>query len=137
MAINFCKLQEPCQGDNVAASMQMYDIPGKRPCGLESRVMLKRPWMLTWDTVVYCLIMDTLLKKISRICSDIVAGVVTKCLNARPKTKEASIQVCLMCVEIEQHAIVQVSLSIYNATFPRYTYILCVCILYQLRDIWF
>ena len=44
-----------------------------------------------------------------RICSDVVAGVVTKCLNARPKTKEASIQVCLMCVEIEQHAVVQVS----------------------------
>ena len=52
----------------------------------------------------------------SRICSDIVAGVVTKCLNARLKTKEASIQVCLMCVEIEQHAVVQVSLSVYICT---------------------
>ena len=56
---------------------------------------------------------DTLFNfEFPRICSDIIAGVVTKCLNARPKTKEASIQVCLMCVEIEQHAVVQVSLSI-------------------------
>ena len=31
---------------------------------------------------------------------------VTKCLNARPKTKEASIQVCLMFVEIEQQEVV-------------------------------
>ena len=41
-----------------------------------------------------------------RIAGDIVAGVVTKCLNARPKTKEAAIQVCLMCVEIEQQEVV-------------------------------
>ena len=32
----------------------------------------------------------------------------TKCLNARPKTKQAAIDVCLMYAEIEQHAVVQV-----------------------------
>ena len=47
-----------------------------------------------------------------------VAGVVTKCLNARPKTKEASIQVCLMCVEIEQHAVVQVSQLVLYVKWP-------------------
>ena len=30
----------------------------------------------------------------------------TKCLNARPKTKEGSVQVCLMYVEIEQQEVV-------------------------------
>ena len=43
-----------------------------------------------------------------RICSDVVTGVVTKCLGARPKTKEGGILLCLMFVEIEQHAVVQV-----------------------------
>ena len=43
-----------------------------------------------------------------RTCADVVAGVVTKCLNARAKTKEGGIAVCLMYVEIEQQAVVQV-----------------------------
>lgn len=43
-----------------------------------------------------------------RTCADVVAGVVTKCLNARTKTKEGGIAVCLMYVEIEQQAVVQV-----------------------------
>ena len=43
-----------------------------------------------------------------RTCADVVAGVVTKCLNARPKTKDGGIAVCLMFVEIEQQAVVQV-----------------------------
>ena len=43
-----------------------------------------------------------------RTCGDVVAGVVTKCLNARAKTKEAGINVCLMFVEIEQQEVVQV-----------------------------
>ncbi len=37
-----------------------------------------------------------------RISSDVLGGIVTKCLGARPKTKEGSILVCLMYVEIEQ-----------------------------------
>ena len=50
--------KHPCtefQGVTVAASIQTYGIyiPGKRPCGLKSQVMFKRPWALTWDTTVY------------------------------------------------------------------------------------
>ena len=45
-----------------------------------------------------------------RTCADVVAGVVTKCLNARAKTKEGGLAVCLMYVEIEQQAVVQVRL---------------------------
>ena len=42
----------PCtayQGATVAASIQTYGIliPGKRPCGPKSQVMLKCPWALT------------------------------------------------------------------------------------------
>ena len=42
------------QGVTVAASIQTYGIyiPGKRPCGPKSRVMFKRPWLLTRDTMV-------------------------------------------------------------------------------------
>ena len=47
-----------------------------------------------------------------RICADVIPGVVTKCLNARPKTKEAGILLCLMFVEIEQYAIVQVCVCV-------------------------
>ena len=43
-----------------------------------------------------------------RICSEVIAGVVTKCLNARPKTKELGISVCLMYVEIEKQDVVLV-----------------------------
>ena len=38
-----------------------------------------------------------------------VAGIVAKCLNALGKTKEATISVCLMYIEIEKQEIVQVS----------------------------
>ncbi len=41
-----------------------------------------------------------------RISSDVIAGIVTKCLNGRPKTKEGSIHICLMFVEIEQQEVV-------------------------------
>ena len=41
-----------------------------------------------------------------RISGDVVSGIVTKCLGARPKTKEGAIQVCLMFVEIEQQEVV-------------------------------
>ena len=44
-----------------------------------------------------------------RVCADVVTGIVTKCLNARAKTKEAAISVCLMYIEIEKQEIVQVS----------------------------
>ena len=37
---------------------------------------------------------------------------VTKCLNARPKTKELGINVCLMFIEIEKQDVVIVSHSI-------------------------
>ena len=42
------------QGVNVAASIQMYGryILGKHPCRPKSRVMFKRPWVLTWDAMV-------------------------------------------------------------------------------------
>eukprot|EP00731_Ephydatia_muelleri_P005815 Em0003g63a len=42
-----------------------------------------------------------------RVVGDVMAGVVTKCLNARPKTKEASVNICLMCIEIEKQEVVQ------------------------------
>ena len=56
----------PCaefQGVTVAASIQTYGIyiPGKRLCGPKSLVMFKRPWALTRDTTVLCLITDLLL----------------------------------------------------------------------------
>ena len=42
------------QGATVAASIQAYGIfiRGKLPCGPKSRVMFKRPWVLTQDTTV-------------------------------------------------------------------------------------
>ena len=46
----------PCtafHGVNVAASIQTYTIyTGKCPCGPKSRVLFKRPWTLTRDTMV-------------------------------------------------------------------------------------
>lgn len=44
-----------------------------------------------------------------RISSEVVAGIVTKCLNARPKTKELGVSICLMYVEIEKQDSVIVS----------------------------
>ena len=49
--------KRPCtefQGVTVAAPIQTYGIyiAGKRPCGLKSQVMFKRPWVLTRDATV-------------------------------------------------------------------------------------
>ena len=44
-----------------------------------------------------------------RICSEVIAGIVTKCLNARAKTKDCGINVCLMYIEIEKQDTVVVS----------------------------
>lgn len=44
-----------------------------------------------------------------RVAGDVVAGVVTKCLNARPKTKEKGIDIILMYIEVEKQDVVQVS----------------------------
>ena len=49
--------KRPCsafQGVNVTASIQTYGnyIPGKCPCWPKSRVVFKRPWVLTCDTTV-------------------------------------------------------------------------------------
>ena len=43
-----------------------------------------------------------------RTCEAVIPGIVTKCLNARPKTKQSAMDVCLMYTEIEQQAVVQV-----------------------------
>ena len=52
-----------------------------------------------------------------------VAGIVAKCLNARAKTKEAAISVCLMYIEIEKQEIVQVSVwSVYSVEPLEYIY---------------
>lgn len=55
-----------------------------------------------------CLINVWMFNYLIRICSEVVAGVVTKCLGGRAKTKESGILICLMFVEIEQYVIVQV-----------------------------
>jgi len=39
----------------------------------------------------------------------VIAGIVTKCLNARAKTKDLGINVCLMYIEIEKQDVVVVS----------------------------
>ena len=44
-----------------------------------------------------------------RVCADVIAGVVTKCLNARPKTKGKGIALCLAYIEAEQSATTVVS----------------------------
>ncbi len=36
-----------------------------------------------------------------------MAGVVTKCLNARPKTKQKGIDICMMYLEVEKQEAVQ------------------------------
>jgi cytoskeleton-associated protein 5 len=40
----------------------------------------------------------------NKICADVIAGVVTKCLNARPKTKGKGIDLCLAYIKAEQSA---------------------------------
>ncbi|CAH3193251.1 unnamed protein product, partial [Porites evermanni] len=42
-----------------------------------------------------------------RVAGDIIAGVITKCLNARPKTKEKGIEIILMYIEVEKQDVVQ------------------------------
>ncbi|XP_022781710.1 cytoskeleton-associated protein 5-like [Stylophora pistillata] len=42
-----------------------------------------------------------------RVAGDVIAGVVTKCLNARPKTKEKGINIILMYIEVEKQDVVQ------------------------------
>ncbi|XP_015769974.1 PREDICTED: cytoskeleton-associated protein 5-like [Acropora digitifera] len=44
-----------------------------------------------------------------RVAGDVVAGVIIKCLNARPKTKEKGINIILMYIEVEKQDIVQVA----------------------------
>ena len=46
-----------------------------------------------------------------RVAAEVVAGVVTKCLNARPRTKEGGVGVVLALVEAEQAAAVQEELQ--------------------------
>lgn len=41
-----------------------------------------------------------------RCCSEVVAGIVAKVLNARPKSKALGINICLMYVEIEKQDVV-------------------------------
>ena len=36
-----------------------------------------------------------------------MAGVVTKCMNARPKTKQKGIDICMMYLEVEKQEAVQ------------------------------
>ena len=45
-------------------------------------------------------------------CEAVIPGIVTKCLNARPKTKQTAIDICLMYTEIEHQAKVQVVLHV-------------------------
>lgn len=49
-----------------------------------------------------------------------ITGIVTKCLNARPKTKEMGVAVCLMYVETEKQDIVLVRLC-YLSLYLIYT----------------
>lgn len=51
-----------------------------------------------------------------RVVSDVVEGVVLKCLNQKPKTKDKGFQLCLMFVEIERADVVQVRQVLKDAT---------------------
>ena len=55
------------------------------------------------------------------MAGDVVAGVIIKCLNARPKTKEKGINIILMYIEVEKQDIVQVS-SEYSSEIEQYYY---------------
>ena len=55
-----------------------------------------------------------------RTCEAVIPGIVAKCLSARPKTKQAAIDVCLMYTEIEQQAVVQVHVHVH-------AYTICTC----------
>ena len=56
------------------------------------------------------------------MCGDVIPGIVAKVLNARPKTKEAGISVCLMFIEVEQGAVVQVCVCV------------CVCVCARTKE---
>lgn len=57
-----------------------------------------------------------------RVAGDVVAGVIIKCLNARPKTKEKGINIILMYIEVEKQDIVQVSSEYSNESQQYYYY---------------
>ena len=59
----------------------------------------------------------------NRICSEVIGGVVVKCLNARPKTKDLGVSICLMYIEIEKQETVMVSFS------RSCVCVWCVCVL--------
>lgn len=42
----------------------------------------------------------------TKCCGDVISGIVTKVLNARPKTKQLGIDICLMYIELEKQDIV-------------------------------
>ena len=69
------------QGVTIAASIQTYGIyiPGKCPCGPKSRVMFKRPWVLTLDTTVYIYSIETILH--DRIVFRTIITGLMKCLS--------------------------------------------------------
>ncbi|XP_065835694.1 cytoskeleton-associated protein 5-like isoform X2 [Oscarella lobularis] len=47
-----------------------------------------------------------------RVCADVIDGVVTKCMNARAKTRSKGIEICLMYIEIEKgDAVIEVLLA--------------------------
>lgn len=50
-----------------------------------------------------------------RVAGDVISGVVAKCLNARPKTREKGMEIILMYVEIEKQDIVQVRVQYYSS----------------------
>ena len=49
-----------------------------------------------------------------RCCGDVVSGIVTKVLNARPKSKQLGIDICLMYVENEKQDVVVVSANSFS-----------------------
>ncbi|KAL3842600.1 hypothetical protein ACJMK2_020593 [Sinanodonta woodiana] len=46
----------------------------------------------------------------SKTCGEVVSGIVAKCFNARPKTKEAGMEIIMLYIEIEKQDVVQESL---------------------------
>ncbi|XP_065070567.1 cytoskeleton-associated protein 5-like isoform X2 [Rhopilema esculentum] len=42
----------------------------------------------------------------TRVCSDVVSGVVTKVLNSKPKLKQLGMDICLMYIELEKQEVV-------------------------------
>ena len=54
-----------------------------------------------------------------RVAGDVIAGVITKCLNARPKTKEKGIEIILMYIVVEKQDVVQVRDKTIETVKPR------------------